>query len=288
MFAEAGDEVTTSQLIGFGLIGLVIILGLRAWSQFFQNTELREDMRESLRYLPEVEKPMTAPVALGCFLGYLALPAVYILIWSSMQQTENAELGELPQSVKLMHMVLSMGVQLVYLVVVLLVAHQQKLISLNDCGFHLKNIRQQVAYGWEAFLLAIPPVLIVLTLTAAFRSPDKVHDLFKVISEQATVTNSLLIALSVMLLAPLTEEIAFRVCMQGFVQHRHPSVAIVLTAFFFATIHGFPDSIPLLPLSLILGMLYYYRKSFLACFTTHALFNGYNLVIALLMNGGNS
>jgi membrane protease YdiL (CAAX protease family) len=92
------------------------------------------------------------------------------------------------------------------------------------------------------------------------------------------------ITIAVLVAAPLCEELLFRMILQGWLQDRvAPATAVIAVAFAFAAIHAnsWPDPLPLIPLSLILGYVYYRRRSYLANVVMHALFNGMNLLMAL-------
>jgi membrane protease YdiL (CAAX protease family) len=91
------------------------------------------------------------------------------------------------------------------------------------------------------------------------------------------------IVLSAAFLAPLTEELLYRVLLQGWAQsHLAPWQAIVASSFVFVAQHSMSDWLPLLPLALILGYVYHRRRSYLAVVVLHALFNGVMLALAWL------
>ena len=77
--------------------------------------------------------------------------------------------------------------------------------------------------------------------------------------------------------------------LQGWLQSRiEPAWAIFAVAVLFAFVHGWPDSLPLIPLSLILGYVYYRRHSYLAVVMLHLLFNATNLALAVLTQQAES
>ena len=84
-------------------------------------------------------------------------------------------------------------------------------------------------------------------------------------------------------MAPIGEELLYRVIIQGVLQrHLPPSVSIVISSVVFSAVHGFPDAIGLFPLALILGYLYWRTGSYLTIVTTHAVFNGATVILTLL------
>jgi membrane protease YdiL (CAAX protease family) len=89
------------------------------------------------------------------------------------------------------------------------------------------------------------------------------------------------IALAAALLAPLLEELLFRVVLQGWLADLVGKRAIPLTAGIFALIHGPRDAALLVPLALSLGALYEYRRSYVEVVAAHAAFNAANLFAAV-------
>jgi membrane protease YdiL (CAAX protease family) len=84
-------------------------------------------------------------------------------------------------------------------------------------------------------------------------------------------------------LAPLVEELIYRVVLQTWLQKiAPPREALIAVAIIFAAVHRLPDALPLLPLALILGYVYQQRRSFLTIVLIHMLFNAVNLILALL------
>ncbi|MDB5387562.1 MAG: amino terminal protease self-immunity [Planctomycetaceae bacterium] len=91
------------------------------------------------------------------------------------------------------------------------------------------------------------------------------------------------IAVQVVILAPLIEELLFRVILQGALSRESPPyLAILLSSAAFVGIHQPIDWAPLLPLALILGYVYYRRQSYLAVVLLHGLFNGISLIMAII------
>jgi hypothetical protein len=89
------------------------------------------------------------------------------------------------------------------------------------------------------------------------------------------------IILAAAVLAPVLEELLFRVIIQGWFADRVGKLAIPLTAGVFALIHRTSDAALLIPLALILGFLFEYRRSYLEVVAAHAAFNGANLFAAI-------
>ncbi len=158
-------------------------------------------------------------------------------------------------------------------------------ISLRDYGFRIQG--WQLAVGGLAFLASLLPVYSLLLATSPFRSTETQHPFFNFLRENPGADTVFWIALSVMIVAPLVEELIYRVVLQSALLRWLPvRVAWPMTAVIFASVHGWPDMIPLLPLALVLGGVYYRSRSYLASVTTHALFNAWMLIWALLIPPG--
>jgi membrane protease YdiL (CAAX protease family) len=92
-----------------------------------------------------------------------------------------------------------------------------------------------------------------------------------------------LICITAAIMAPLSEEMMFRVVLQGaLTRFSQPRIAIPVTAVAFAAIHGPIDGIALVPLALILGYVFDRRHSYVSVLVIHGLFNATMLTLALL------
>jgi len=141
-----------------------------------------------------------------------------------------------------------------------------------------------VKTGIWGLCFSLLPVWAVGLLIQPLRNQDNGHTLIRALRENAETSTVLWIALAVLVVAPLFEEMLFRVILQGWLQDKLPPVtAIVVVAVAFVAVHGqaWPDPLPLIPLALMLGYIYYCRGSYLANVVAHALFNAVNLLMAL-------
>lgn len=154
--------------------------------------------------------------------------------------------------------------------------------QLRDRGFRWDDLWGQLNVGSLGMIAAVAPVAIMLLVTFPLRSEEAVHPLLQLLKQDPslkTIGQTMLIAV---VLAPLSEELIFRVILQGWLtRYVRPGAAIPLIALIFAAIHGLPDALPLIPLALILGYVYHRQRSYLAVVITHALFNGVNVVLLL-------
>ena len=153
---------------------------------------------------------------------------------------------------------------------------------LPGLGFGLAHWQQQIVEGMQTALASFLPVLGVLLITSAFRSPQKTHPLLRLLQQNDGTEALLAIVLAAVIFAPLVEELMFRVVLLGWLKTRTTSrEAIVVSSLLFAAVHGPLDGLALVPLALLLGLLYDRRKSFWSVFVAHAFFNLWNIALTL-------
>ena len=90
-----------------------------------------------------------------------------------------------------------------------------------------------------------------------------------------------LIAVMAVVVAPLVEELLYRVTVLGGLwQQNNLMIAWIVSSVLFSFAHGFPDSIALLPLAFAIGYTYIQRRSYRTVVMVHFLFNAFNMAIA--------
>lgn len=204
---------------------------------------------------------------------------VLFLAWSRLQrelspQNEPADLPTVALSLLLSLFVWS-------LLGSLWLAHNPS--SLSVWRQALKNGKQPLAWGSWGYLLAVGPTFLLVLLSAAWRSPETQHSYLLAWERSPGFWLLLLMILSAVVVAPLTEELLFRVVLQGWLRQQLGGwQAVMLVAVLFAAIHGWRDALALLPLALTLGFLYECRGDYLTVVVTHAWFNGIMLVLQSL------
>jgi membrane protease YdiL (CAAX protease family) len=178
------------------------------------------------------------------------------------------------------------GIQAVSILLIPFVLSLWHICYWADFGLARREWLTDLKAGLWGLLLALLPVNLLLLPLQAWRdqSPHPVLEFLKQSPHDSQVL--FWIALQVVVLAPLLEELLFRVVLQGALcRELPPYYAIILSSVAFVAIHSsMADWIPLLPLALILGYVYYRRQSFLAVVILHGLFNGINLIMALTMD----
>jgi len=161
------------------------------------------------------------------------------------------------------------------LLLTLLVRSPYELVKL---GFRVDHLVEQIGLGIVGFLAALLPVFLMLNLTTHLRSEESTHVLLRFLQEEGFGWPMLPTILLAVVVAPLLEELMFRVVLQSWLTSLMPPVAAILTAsVIFAGVHGYPDSLAIFVLALMLGGIYYKGRSYLAVVLLHALFNAYNI-----------
>ena len=150
-------------------------------------------------------------------------------------------------------------------------------------GFHRRDWVRQLRDGAVGFLLLFWPVIALSKLTEDWRPAGTQHQLLRLLANDPSLETLAWITLTAAVVAPLTEELIYRVILQTSFESVFPRRAsLVLTAILFAAVHRFPDGVALLPLALVLGYLFQRRRSYLSVVVAHALFNGTNLMLVWL------
>lgn len=157
----------------------------------------------------------------------------------------------------------------------------ERRFSPTDAG--MRPTALTIPLGVGTFIAAIAPTLLLRVATLPFYAPAKQHPLLQLLGQSPDIVTRCGLAFTVIVVAPLAEELLFRVTLQGGLAERFGSaIAVPVTAVVFALIHGWLDGLALIPLALLLGHLYDRRQDFFAVVITHGLFNGANLMLGLL------
>lgn len=155
----------------------------------------------------------------------------------------------------------------------------------EDFGCDLAQWRTDMQVGIAGCLASILPIFVVTSWQQSLhlRGPEDKHTLLQLLETSPERGILFWIVLSAAVLAPLAEELLFRVLLQGWVQSRiAPWQAIVFSTYVFVVQHAEYDWLPLIPLALILGYVYNRRRSYVAVVVLHALFNGVMLALAMV------
>lgn len=159
----------------------------------------------------------------------------------------------------------------------------QKTVPAREYGFHFQDPGGQASDGALGFLASVIPVVLFWLATVPWRTDENQHGLLRLLSEDRSIETLLLVVVLAAVLAPLVEELMYRVVLQTALEKlAHPREAMLVVAVIFSAMHQLPDAIPLFPLALILGYVYQQRRSYLTVVLIHMLFNGTNLLFMIL------
>ena len=160
----------------------------------------------------------------------------------------------------------------------------QRQVPVREYGIHLRDPGGQVSEGVLGFLAAVVPVVIAWLATVPWRTDENQHGLLRLLQEDSSLQTLLWVVLLAGVLAPLVEELMYRVVLQTWLEKIAPRrEALIVVALIFSAMHKLPDAIPLFPLALILGYVYQQRRSYLSVVLIHMLFNGTNLLFLVLL-----
>lgn len=154
--------------------------------------------------------------------------------------------------------------------------------SVRDFGITLANWRQQIQVGLETAHASFLPVLILMTGTLLLRLPDERNALLRLLDADRSLATLAWVLLAAVVLAPLIEELLFRVILLGWLKTKTTSThAIGISSLAFAFIHGPLDGAALLPLALLLGSLYDRQQRFVSVVVAHGFFNLWNIALTM-------
>ena len=158
---------------------------------------------------------------------------------------------------------------------------------LTRFGIDLRTPDRDIGIGLLGYLAAVIPVIVANVAMSPYRGDDNQHVFLQILQSQQSVPLVILLIASAVIMAPLEEELLYRVIFQGTLQRSmSPTASILISASIFSAVHGFPDALGLLPLALVLGFLYWRTGSYLTIVTTHAVFNGVTVLLTLLSPEG--
>lgn len=163
-----------------------------------------------------------------------------------------------------------------------------------DFGLEPARLMSETRIGLAGFLASLVPVYAVNTAVEllGWRAAGAKHSFLQILEKNPGAETVGWIVLGAVVLAPLAEELIYRVILQGWLETRlTPRSAILFVAFLFAAVHfepGRPDSLPLFPLALILGFVYHRRHSYATVAILHAAFNATNLGLTILYARGGA
>ena len=151
------------------------------------------------------------------------------------------------------------------------------------------SVREELLVAGEVALVVYLPTMIlrllmVFLMTRVTGEVPGNNPLLEILQTEAGQKMMLMIGVAAVFMAPLAEELQFRVViLGGLLRTNLARFAPAITALLFGMAHGIPDGIALLPLAFVLGYTYLQRRSYLTVVLVHLLFNLFNVLLAILV-----
>jgi uncharacterized protein len=250
-------------LLAAGLGASLLTWGMIAWRR-----RVGEDI------LPAAPKP-AVPRPVWAVLGALGW-TVFVLLNRLTAEVRHDPPDPSPSQVW-MSLFLSVSV----FVVLCLLLFGNHRFTPRDAGW--TATKSTLSIGIGTFFAALLPTYLLLLLSLPFRSRETQHQLLQLVGQSPDVVTLAGLTITVAIFAPLSEELTFRVTLQGWLTERlGSSRAVPIVALLFAAVHGWRDGLALVPLALLFGYVYDRRQDYFAVVLAHGLFNAANLLLALL------
>lgn len=261
------DGPVTSSQIFFAVVATQLLLGSVALWAFWIRQKLRGESPVPPRFRSD-----SIPVSQLAFLLAVSWVALNFLGDTEPQAFDPDKVSETVRSSVIL------GLMVFWILLAALLIQFRRPTDMARLGFRGDDLSGQLRDGFVGFVAAFAPVYAVLMASYPLRSEEVVHPFLRLVQERGIGSELIWISVAAIVIAPLSEELMFRVILQsGLKQWFGTGWGIGLAALIFASVHGFPDSLGIFPLAIVLGILYQQRRSFLAIFTAHALFNAFNL-----------
>lgn len=143
------------------------------------------------------------------------------------------------------------------------------------------RFKTEARFAFETFLAAYLPTAILRILITVMLPESPSHPFLEMMDEGISWTIVGLIAFMAVFVAPIVEELLYRVTiLGGLMQQQSLLAGWVVSSVLFGFAHGFPDSIALLPLAFAIGYTYMRRRSYRTVVLVHFMFNAFNMTIA--------
>lgn len=143
------------------------------------------------------------------------------------------------------------------------------------------NFISELLFAFEAFLVAYLPTSIIRIAMVSALPEAKSHPFLEMIENGVDTEIMVLIFLMAVVVAPIVEELMFRVVIFGGMLQRNLFwPGMIISSILFGMAHGFPDCIALLPLAAVIAFTYSRRRSYRTAILVHFLFNFFNMMLA--------
>lgn len=255
----------------------ILLASVRYWIDFIRKVRAGENpVPWRFRYRPVHISSFAVVMTLGILLLTLMTVASSPVVDVSKLTIEQIHRGVIFSNIEGLLTTVVLGVA------ILVAGNLHSRTALARLGFRCDDLPGQLKEGGEGFIASVIPVALAILLTLPLRGEETLHPYLHLLRESASPSTLGLILFAAVVLAPLKEELMFRVILQSWLEkYSSPTMAVFLSSLIFSFVHGIPDSLALFPLAVVLGVLYQRRRSYISVVTTHALFNAFNTFAAL-------
>ncbi|TWT48730.1 CPBP family intramembrane glutamic endopeptidase [Botrimarina hoheduenensis] len=224
------------------------------------------------------------PAAVGLPLLLTAMPLLTL--------ASRGEVAPDPRPVDIADAATVTGAYLGFIFLAVLVVSSHQTTSRSDFGMPAvgeRSLLRDALLGMAACLAALPLVYGVQGLVVNGLELDASHPMLEALAA-ASLTQKLSAAWLAVVVAPLMEEFAYRVLLQGWLERFARRTAwwpLITSAALFALAHQGQGYAPIAlgVFGLVIGYVYRQTHRLMPCVAMHALFNGLSFGLALWMAG---
>lgn len=254
---------------------VILLAGLAVWGLIFQRLTTGDPLVSRVVPVTRPRPPLAIFMTLA-WIGFSCASQFFLHAQSPIGQKFNEQSA-------LILLAFNLLVQITTTCVLLVCLTRFGSQRLTRFGIDGRQAEEAVGAGLLGYLSAVIPVIAMNVAMSAFRTEENQHVFLQILNSQKSVQLVALMIASAVIMAPIEEELMYRVILQGTLQrYLSPTASILISAFLFSAVHGFPDAVGLFPLALILGFLYWRTGSYLTIVTTHAAFNGVTVLLTLM------
>ena len=258
---------------------LILLASMSVWGGIIQR--LRQGQPLLTRHVPATRPRPYLSVAIALIWIFIQC-ATMLLPGSSTHSVDKFDEG-----VALGLLLYNLCIQVITACVLIVSLSRLGSQGLTRFGFDLRHAKESISVGIMGYFAAVVPVILANLAILPLRTEDNQHIFLQILNAQQSVPLVALMSASAVIMAPIEEELLYRVIFQGTLQrYLTPWASIIISSAIFSAVHGFPDAIGLFPLALVLGYLYWRTGSYLTIVTTHAVFNGVTVLLTLLSPQG--
>lgn len=261
--------------IASALMMLILLASMGVWWGIVQR--LHQGLPLLTRSVPATRpRPL---IAIAVAMAWILIQCVSVLL----PKPQSPPVDTLNEASALALLIYNLCVQVITTCILVVSLTRLGRQGVTRFGMDTRHAMESIRIGVLGYFAAVIPVLAVNLAIIPLRTEDNQHVFLQILNAQQSIPLVALMSASAVIMAPIEEELLYRVIFQGTLQrHVSPLGSILISSVIFSSVHGFPDAFGLFPLALILGYLYWRTGSYLTIVTTHAMFNGVTLLLTLL------